>query len=87
MSLYHPGCLSTPPPFAVPVSQNLNRHAETLSHELRTPMQGIFGGLDLMRATIQRAQANGGQLSTQELFAALEENICTIQGSYVRAVF
>jgi signal transduction histidine kinase/CheY-like chemotaxis protein len=71
---------------AVTAAQSLKPYARNLSHELRTPMQGVVGMLDVMYATIQEAaegQLNNGFRATLQ---DLKENIEVAQDSSRRAV-
>ena len=69
------------PKRAVAVTQSLKPYARSLSHELRTPMQGIVGLLDIMHATIQDWLENTHREETAQMFASLRENIELIQHS------
>jgi signal transduction histidine kinase len=60
--------------------QSLKPYARTLSHELRTPMQGIVGMLDVMHATVQEAIENRSNPKVRTLFRDLRENIEVVQG-------
>ncbi|KAH0560069.1 hypothetical protein GP486_003415 [Trichoglossum hirsutum] len=68
------------------INQSLKPYARSLSHELRTPMQGVVGMLDVMHATVQEEAE--GQLDRQvrEVFRHLKENIEIVQDSSRRAV-
>jgi hypothetical protein len=68
------------PTDAITASQSLKPYARSLSHELRTPMQGVVGMLDVMHATVQ--EAIEGQLNSKvrNVFQALKENIEVVQG-------
>ncbi|RMZ74168.1 sensor histidine kinase response regulator [Pyrenophora seminiperda CCB06] len=72
---------------AVSVAQSLKPYARSLSHELRTPMQGVVGMLDVMMANVKEA-AESLQLEprTREILATLKENIEAVQDSSRRAV-
>ncbi|CAA9964657.1 Sensor protein rcsC [Pyrenophora teres f. maculata] len=72
---------------AVSVAQSLKPYARSLSHELRTPMQGVVGMLDVMMANVKEA-AESLQLDprTREILATLKENIEAVQDSSRRAV-
>jgi hypothetical protein len=71
---------------AVTAAQSLKPYARNLSHELRTPMQGVVGMLDVMYATVQEAAE--GQRDNQFLktLEDLKENIEVAQDSSRRAV-
>ncbi|KAF2099145.1 hypothetical protein NA57DRAFT_39532 [Rhizodiscina lignyota] len=71
---------------AITVSQNLKPYARSLSHELRTPMQGVVGMLDVMHATVQEAMEGLRDPRMREVFSTLRENIETVQDSSRRAV-
>ena len=57
-------------------------YARSLSHELRTPMQGIVGMLDVMHATVREAINRPTLDQTNGVFDSLTENIEMIQGAY-----
>lgn len=65
---------------AVAVAQSLKPYARNLSHELRTPMQGVVGMLDVMYATVQEAVEVQKDPRLRRVFQTLRENIETIQG-------
>lgn len=71
---------------AVTVAQSLRPYAGSLSHELRTPMQGIVGMLDVMYATVEEAVENQGDPGLREIFEQLKQNIEIVQDSSRRAV-
>ncbi|KAL1634194.1 hypothetical protein SLS56_002498 [Neofusicoccum ribis] len=71
---------------AVTVAQSLKPYARSLSHELRTPMQGIVGMLDVMYATVQEAVEGHGDSALRKVFETLKENIEVVQDSSRRAV-
>ena len=71
---------------AVTVAQSLRPYAGSLSHELRTPMQGIVGMLDVMHATVREAVTGEIQPSLRRIFESLKENIEVVQDSSRRAV-
>jgi hypothetical protein len=66
---------------AVSVAQSLKPYARSLSHELRTPMQGVVGMLDVMMANVKEA-SESLQLDprTREILETLKENIEAVQG-------
>ena len=68
---------------AVSVAQSLKPYARSLSHELRTPMQGVVGMLDVMMANVKEASETL-QLDprTRQVLETLKENIEAVQGSY-----
>lgn len=65
---------------AIASSQSLKPYARSLSHELRTPMQGVVGMLDVMHATVQEAMEGLHDERMRQIFAQLRENIETVQG-------
>ncbi|KAI8935849.1 hypothetical protein NX059_007366 [Plenodomus lindquistii] len=72
---------------AVSVAQSLKPYARSLSHELRTPMQGVVGMLDVMMANVKEA-SESLQVDSRirEVFETLKENIEAVQDSSRRAV-
>lgn len=79
-----------PPPPEVPrvvphervsITQSLKPYARGLSHELRTPMQGVVGMLDVMMASITEAAEGLSDPRISTLLETLKENIETVQGS------
>ena len=68
------------PQEAITTSQSLRPHACSLSHELRTPMQGVVGMLDVMHATVQEAIEGQRNSRVRNVFQALKENIEVVQG-------
>jgi signal transduction histidine kinase/CheY-like chemotaxis protein len=71
---------------AVTVAQSLRPYAGSLSHELRTPMQGVVGMLDVMYATVREAVQSQSDPHLRQVFANLQENIEVVQDSSRRAV-
>nr|POE63491.1 sensor histidine kinase rcsc [Quercus suber] len=71
---------------AVTIAQSLRPYAGSLSHELRTPMQGVVGMLDVMYATVQEAIACQSDPGLRKIFENLIENIEVVQDSSRRAV-
>jgi len=71
---------------AVSVTQSLKPYARSLSHELRTPMQGVVGMLDVMYATVQEASEGQRDPEVLKVFETLKENIEVVQDSSRRAV-
>ncbi|KAL4798899.1 hypothetical protein BDV19DRAFT_340430 [Aspergillus venezuelensis] len=67
-------------------SQHLKPLARSLSHELRTPMQGIVGMLDVMHATVRDALVGKPAPKTAYVFQSLKESIEMVQDSARRAV-
>lgn len=80
----HPQPTSAPasPIFAHP----LKPYAPSLSHELRTPMQGVVGMLDVMHANVEEAIAASVAPKSFRLLQDLKENIELVQDSARRAV-
>ena len=68
---------------AVSIAQSLKPYARSLSHELRTPMQGVVGMLDVMMANVKEA-SESFQLDprTREILHTLKENIEAVQGQW-----
>jgi signal transduction histidine kinase len=69
-----------------PGTQSLKPYAKSLSHELRTPMQGVVGMLDVMHASVQEQVETVVDTTTRAFFQGMRENIETIQDSAKRAV-
>ncbi|KAK5194832.1 hypothetical protein LTR99_009996 [Exophiala xenobiotica] len=67
-------------------TQSLKPYAKSLSHELRTPMQGVVGMLDVMHATVQEQIESLLNPSIRHIFHTLKDNIEIIQDSAKRAV-
>jgi signal transduction histidine kinase len=67
-------------------TQSLKPYAKSLSHELRTPMHGVVGMLDVMHATVQEQIEGQGNPKVRQVFQTLKENIETVQDSSQRAV-
>lgn len=70
----------------VTAAQSLQPYAKSLSHELRTPMQGVVGMLDVMYATVQEAIEGQTDPGVRRVFDTLKENIEVVQDSSRRAV-
>ncbi|KAG9887696.1 hypothetical protein KCV05_g19038, partial [Aureobasidium melanogenum] len=70
----------------ITAAQSLQPYAKSLSHELRTPMQGVVGMLDVMYATVQEAAEGQTNPEVRKVFETLKENIETVQDSSRRAV-
>jgi len=70
----------------ITAAQSLQPYAKSLSHELRTPMQGVVGMLDVMYATVQEAAEGQTNADVRRVFETLKENIETVQDSSRRAV-
>ena len=71
---------------AVTLAQSLRPYAPSLSHELRTPMQGVVGMLDVMYATVQEAVDLQTDPNLRKIFDNLKESIEVVQDSSRRAV-
>lgn len=67
-------------------SQPLKPYARSLSHELRTPMQGVVGMLDVMHATVREAMESKTPVKSGGIFQTLKEGIEMVQDSARRAV-
>jgi len=65
---------------AITASQSLNPYARSLSHELRTPMQGVVGMLDVMYSTVLDAIVNQESDIVREVFKDLKSHIEVVQG-------
>ncbi|KAL6708708.1 hypothetical protein ACN47E_002404 [Coniothyrium glycines] len=72
---------------AISAAQSLKPYARSLSHELRTPMQGVVGMLDVMMANVKEASESLPlESQTRQILDALKENIEAVQDSSRRAV-
>jgi hypothetical protein len=73
--------LKVVPHAAVLAAQSLKPYARSLSHELRTPMQGVVGMLDVMMANLKDA-SESMQMDprTRDVLDTLKENIEAVQG-------
>ena len=67
-------------------SQPLKPYARSLSHELRTPMQGVVGMLDIMHATVRETLDGQHPAHTGSVLNSLKESIELVQDSARRAV-
>ncbi|KAL8789857.1 MAG: hypothetical protein Q9213_000925 [Squamulea squamosa] len=74
------------PAEAVTAQQSLKPYARSLSHELRTPMQGVVGMLDVMYATVVESLENQSDAVARKVFETLRDNIEVVQDSSRRAV-
>ena len=70
------------PTDAITAAQSLKPYARSLSHELRTPMQGVVGMLDVMHATVQESLEGQSDASIRKVFKTLRENIEVVQGMF-----
>ena len=68
------------PSEAVTAAQSLKPYARSLSHELRTPMQGVVGMLDVMYATVQESLEGQKDAVVRKVLKTLRENIEVVQG-------
>lgn len=68
------------PAEAVTAQQSLKPYARSLSHELRTPMQGVVGMLDVMHATVQESLEGQTDSMIRKVFKTLRDNIEVVQG-------
>jgi hypothetical protein len=66
----------------ITAAQSLQPYAKSLSHELRTPMQGVVGMLDVMYATVQEAAEGQTNADVRRVFETLKDNIETVQGKF-----
>ncbi|KAF3006034.1 hypothetical protein E8E13_010748 [Curvularia kusanoi] len=72
---------------AISAAQSLKPYARSLSHELRTPMQGVVGMLDVMMANVKEASETMEiDVRTRQMLETLKENIEAVQDSSRRAV-
>lgn len=70
---------------AISAAQSLKPYARSLSHELRTPMQGVVGMLDVMMANVKEASETlQMDPRTRQILESLKENIEAVQGEYPR---
>jgi hypothetical protein len=65
---------------AITASQSLKPYARNLSHELRTPMQGVVGMLDIMYSTVLDAISNQQNERVRDVFRDLRDQIEVVQG-------
>ena len=71
------------PHAAISIAQSLKPYARSLSHELRTPMQGIVGMLDIMMAHVKEAaEDTHHEPQIRKLLDSLRANIETVQGEH-----
>lgn len=84
------GVNARPQPASAPASpifaHPLKPYAPSLSHELRTPMQGVVGMLDVMHANVEEAIDARVATKSFRLLQDLKENIELVQDSARRAV-
>jgi signal transduction histidine kinase len=67
---------------AITASQSLKPYARSLSHELRTPMQGVVGMLDIMHSTVIDAMETQTSEVAKSVFEELKSNIEILQGKH-----
>lgn len=67
---------------AITASQSLKPYARSLSHELRTPMQGVIGMLDIMHSTVMDAIDTQKSNAVKTIFHELKSNIEMVQGEH-----
>lgn len=70
----------------IAATQSFKPYARNLSHELRTPMQGVVGMLDVMYATVQEAMEGLQDKALHAVLDGLKDNIEVVQDSSRRAV-
>ena len=68
------------PQSVVTAAQSLKPYARSLSHELRTPMQGVVGMLEIMHATVSEALESPPNEDIKNIFKSLRDNIEIVQG-------
>lgn len=68
---------------AITASQSLKPYARSLSHELRTPMQGVVGMLDIMYSTVLDAINNQQSDRVRSVFKDLKTHIEVVQGRWI----
>jgi hypothetical protein len=78
--------MTPPEPTVVPqqviaATQSLKPYAKNLSHELRTPMHGVVGMLNVMHATVQEQIETHTNPKVRQVFQTLRENIENVQDS------
>jgi signal transduction histidine kinase/CheY-like chemotaxis protein len=74
------------PQEVITAQQSLKPYAKSLSHELRTPMHGVVGMLDVMHASVQEQVEGIASSKLRSVFQSLRDNIETVQDSAKRAV-
>lgn len=68
------------PTQAVSPGQSLKPYARSISHELRTPMHGVIGMLDVMHATVLEALEKEEAEAGRAVFEDLRQSIEDVQG-------
>lgn len=74
---------SSPPPLPTKGRQeitSLRPYAQALSHELRTPMQGVVGMLDLMHTNLREVSETQVDSGVRKVLRSLKDDIEVIQG-------
>ena len=66
---------------SVIAAHSFKPYASSLSHELRTPMHGVIGMLDIMHATVQESIESQQNAKVRDVFRALKKNIEMVQGT------
>ena len=64
-------------------STSLKPYAQTLSHELRTPMQGVVGMLDLMHTNVEEFSETQADSRVRKVLKSLRDDIEVIQGQWI----
>lgn len=67
---------------ATKTSQSFRPFARNLSHELRTPMQGVVGMLDVIHATVQESLEQRGDPSIRRMLQMIRDNLEAVQGVF-----
>jgi hypothetical protein len=68
-----------------PTQKSLKPFAKNLSHELRTPMQGVVGMLDIMLGTVQEACEEHMSSSLRAVLNSIKRDIGVVQGMFNRS--
>lgn len=66
---------------AISMAQSLKPYARSLSHELRTPMQGVVGMLDVIMANAKEAGESPDSIDVAKFLRDLKESIEIVQGT------
>lgn len=61
-------------------------YARSLSHELRTPMHGVIGMLDVMHETVQESIESQQNPVVRNIFQGLKKDIEAVQGTPVSSI-
>lgn len=70
---------------AITAAQSLKPYARSLSHELRTPMQGVVGMLDIMYSAVLEGIDTQRSEKVKAVFRELKDNIEQAQGGSTNA--